>query len=107
MICARAQPQGERTVRIDCLFCFFFSSRRRHTRFDCDWSSDVCSSDLFEIARLSPSQTLLERFFFHERFELFHSGTVLEDLGRVKLSLLIHDHVLTLELCRNMTSLLP
>src|SRR2546430_7784343 len=25
---------------------FFFSSRRRHTIFDCDWSSDVCSSDL-------------------------------------------------------------
>src|SRR5260370_5553008 len=25
---------------------FFFSSRRRHTRFKCDWSSDVCSSDL-------------------------------------------------------------
>src|SRR5256886_12064338 len=29
-----------------CLVVFFFSSRRRHTRFDCDWSSDVCSSDL-------------------------------------------------------------
>src|SRR5205085_6354953 len=29
-----------------CVFFFFFSSRRRHTRFDCDWSSDVCSSDL-------------------------------------------------------------
>src|SRR5256886_10220729 len=28
------------------LYVFFFSSRRRHTRFDCDWSSDVCSSDL-------------------------------------------------------------
>src|SRR5688572_31023650 len=28
------------------VMCFFFSSRRRHTRFDCDWSSDVCSSDL-------------------------------------------------------------
>src|SRR2546430_3069097 len=28
------------------LCVFFFSSRRRHTRFDCDWSSDVCSSDL-------------------------------------------------------------
>src|SRR2546430_7739010 len=28
------------------LVVFFFSSRRRHTRFDCDWSSDVCSSDL-------------------------------------------------------------
>src|SRR6478736_754072 len=25
---------------------YFFSSRSRHTRFDCDWSSDVCSSDL-------------------------------------------------------------
>src|SRR3712207_5105815 len=27
--------------------CFFFSSRRRHTRYWRDWSSDVCSSDLF------------------------------------------------------------
>src|SRR3712207_4325394 len=30
-------------------FCFFFSSRRRHTRYWRDWSSDVCSSDLFVI----------------------------------------------------------
>src|SRR2546427_419895 len=30
---------------------FFFSSRRRHTRFDCDWSSDVCSSDLDDPVR--------------------------------------------------------
>src|SRR6478672_9128542 len=28
------------------MFFFFFSSRRRHTRSDRDWSSDVCSSDL-------------------------------------------------------------
>src|SRR5439155_5872799 len=28
-------------------FFFFFSSRRRHTRWPRDWSSDVCSSDLF------------------------------------------------------------
>src|SRR5207237_6837665 len=34
-------------------FVFFFSSRRRHTRFKCDWSSDVCSSDL-RIARSRP-----------------------------------------------------
>src|SRR5207302_2586779 len=27
-------------------YVFFFSSRRRHTRFSRDWSSDVCSSDL-------------------------------------------------------------
>src|SRR5260370_236800 len=32
--------------------CFFFSSRRRHTRFKCDWSSDVCSSDLPRIRAL-------------------------------------------------------
>src|SRR2546427_3121588 len=35
-------------MRLCCWF-FFFSSRRRHTRFDCDWSSDVCSSDLTEM----------------------------------------------------------
>src|SRR5689334_14706863 len=33
-------------VFIYILFFFFFSSRRRHTRWNCDWSSDVCSSDL-------------------------------------------------------------
>src|SRR2546430_7410221 len=32
-----------------CIVVFFFSSRRRHTRFDCDWSSDVCSSDLLAL----------------------------------------------------------
>src|SRR5690606_39356500 len=32
--------------RIRFAFSFFFSSRRRHTRFSRDWSSDVCSSDL-------------------------------------------------------------
>src|SRR5690606_39303263 len=31
-----------------CSCCFFFSSRRRHTRFSRDWSSDVCSSDLIQ-----------------------------------------------------------
>src|SRR6266850_5303645 len=32
---------------IHCIFFFFFSSRRRHTRLQGDWSSDVCSSDLW------------------------------------------------------------
>src|SRR5690606_40595789 len=31
--------------------CFFFSSRRRHTRFSRDWSSDVCSSDLSRLSK--------------------------------------------------------
>src|SRR5690606_40529768 len=34
-----------------CFICFFVSSRRRHTRFSRDWSSDVCSSDLGEDMR--------------------------------------------------------
>src|SRR2546430_3944795 len=43
---------------IVCHDFFFFSSRRRHTRFDCDWSSDVCSSDL---SLFSPTVPPLER----------------------------------------------
>src|SRR5206468_8333180 len=35
--------------------CFFFSSRRRHTRSDRDWSSDVCSSDLIALSINCPS----------------------------------------------------
>src|SRR2546429_2299138 len=42
-------PHNGRTV------CFFFSSRRRHTRCSRDWSSDVCSSDL-ESRALAPKQ---------------------------------------------------
>src|SRR2546427_1168823 len=44
-------------------FFFFFSSRRRHTRFDCDWSSDVCSSDLgswLGLVLFAPHRTLLK-----------------------------------------------
>src|SRR5438034_6745750 len=36
----------QRFALIFYVFLFFFSSRRRHTRSLCDWSSDVCSSDL-------------------------------------------------------------
>src|SRR5688572_32459489 len=45
---------SERGRTIVTSLIFFFSSRRRHTRFDCDWSSDVCSSDL----ALGTAQTL-------------------------------------------------
>src|SRR2546430_4588411 len=37
---------------------FFFSSRRRHTRFDCDWSSDVCSSDLSSLSLSSDGKRM-------------------------------------------------
>src|SRR2546421_1001254 len=46
-------------LKVSTLF-FFFSSRRRHTRFDRDWSSDVCSSDLIESSspKGGPSATI-------------------------------------------------
>src|SRR2546430_4825758 len=45
------------------VMCFFFSSRRRHTRFDCDWSSDVCSSDLKQkLTRKDTKSTKLKSF---------------------------------------------
>src|SRR5256885_9434538 len=46
---ARSSTRGlarSSSVRSATRICFFFSSRRRHTRLQGDWSSDVCSSDL-------------------------------------------------------------
>src|SRR5690606_39531428 len=50
----------------------FLSSRRRHTRFSRDWSSDVCSSDLFGITfvhngNLTNWRELRESLFKHDR----------------------------------------
>src|SRR5207253_8682175 len=39
---------------------FFFSSRRRHTRWPRDWSSDVCSSDLPNVSLVIPDRTTAE-----------------------------------------------
>src|SRR5690242_10127716 len=39
---------------------FFFSSRRRHTRLTCDWSSDVCSSDLGRELLLIPQRGAIQ-----------------------------------------------
>src|SRR5207253_6640067 len=40
------------------LSVFFFSSRRRHTRWPRDWSSDVCSSDLERLSAVRPTIAL-------------------------------------------------
>src|SRR5690606_16800852 len=40
-------------------FVFFFSSRRRHTRFSRDWSSDVCSSDLVCMGQAASAAAVL------------------------------------------------
>src|SRR2546427_467449 len=45
-ICTNVPYTDARLQETEIMLVFFFSSRRRHTRFDCDWSSDVCSSDL-------------------------------------------------------------
>src|SRR5690625_7316280 len=43
---------------------FFFSSRRRHTRWPRDWSSDVCSSDLRGIIQVLPPLQTMESMLF-------------------------------------------
>src|SRR4051812_49812159 len=59
------------------LLFFFFSSRRRHTRLTCDWSSDVCSSDLHSFA-----------FAAHEAYlQLSEKGVA----GRVKVVQIVKD----------------
>src|SRR2546430_5015279 len=70
------------------MFFFFFSSRRRHTRFDCDWSSDVCSSDL---GSSKPSDGLRGNFPHYRYRDMVESGYRLltEHLGVGDLRLVI------------------
>src|SRR5215204_7746370 len=57
---------------------FFFSSRRRHTRSLCDWSSDVCSSDL----RVTPADAL-DGSHFANVTAWQGGGSVVSDLKRI------------------------
>src|SRR2546430_7144889 len=64
---------------------FFFSSRRRHTRFDCDWSSDVCSSDLDRPRNVLPQRVDERRAVGlgqHERVLAGQRAGVVEILAR-------------------------
>src|SRR5438876_10754717 len=47
---------------------FFFSSRRRHTRWTGDWSSDVCSSDLLLDLRIHPAR--IEETYYESKAEV-------------------------------------
>src|SRR5256886_1686692 len=73
----------------------FFSSRRRHTRFDCDWSSDVCSSDLepinprdrpdYFLTRAEQAADIIakvERPNVRMQFDFYHAQIVGGDLIR-------------------------
>src|SRR5205807_5457416 len=58
---AFSTSQRLRTTRARARTFFFFSSRRRHTRLQGDWSSDVCSSDLYTIQRPTEDRFLMTR----------------------------------------------
>src|SRR5690606_9319774 len=59
--------------RLSTSYAFFFSSRRRHTRFSRDWSSDVCSSDLADYekirTRLANKQPKAAKLSYQESVE--------------------------------------
>src|SRR6202012_130976 len=59
-------------------FFFFFSSRRRHTRSLCDWSSDVCSSDLSHFFRPTSVSQAVTFLFEHDACLIVSGAT---DLG--------------------------
>src|SRR5690606_40245559 len=68
------------------IFLFFFSSRRRHTRFSRDWSSDVCSSDLHAVHLTMPGRGRqrhgIEIVAHQLLAELHGFGTVHIEIGR-------------------------
>src|SRR2546430_15283596 len=72
------------TSMVMIIIFFFFSSRRRHTRFDCDWSSDVCSSDLEP--RISGWFGQREQFAFDPRALTFHDDARRFELGTPSLA---------------------
>src|SRR5690606_312876 len=68
------------------LCLFFFSSRRRHTRFSRDWSSDVCSSDLFD-GRLTWANSFTKVLYYsYFRFSSGEEKPVLKFYSSIFLS---------------------
>src|SRR2546430_6874552 len=62
---------------------FFFSSRRRHTRFDCDWSSDVCSSDLLRRVTRQSSLRRMREFGVRPNRELGQNFLIDDNILRL------------------------
>src|SRR5215467_10517367 len=69
---------------------FFFSSRRRHTRLQGDWSSDVCSSDLDQASDLSNGNVLAGASDDHERISFVVLARFVE-IGADEFAGAIHD----------------
>src|SRR5690348_17692227 len=69
---------------------FFFSSRRRHTRWTGDWSSDVCSSDLLIVFAiyyigLIAGESLADRAFLTPFWAMWAANVILTAVGLVLL----------------------
>src|SRR5690606_7815980 len=63
---------------------FFFSSRRRHTRFSRDWSSDVCSSDLATKGVVRPTVADVEKFIDRDSRKISWSSSLIPKVARGK-----------------------
>src|SRR3989475_183022 len=91
-----------------CSLIFFFSSRRRHTRFDCDWSSDVCSSDLDAgtgVGDLSLAELSLIDYIFITHSHLDHVASIpflVDTVGGMRTKpLTVYAQRATIEIMRN------
>src|SRR5690606_13908469 len=86
----------QRVIRSVCGFIFvvfFFSSRRRHTRFSRDWSSDVCSSDLHYldfprcVGQWWPPSDFSEGFVLWRGVGADYEGGVLDGASRIAIQM--------------------
>src|SRR6267154_3019238 len=66
-------------MKLCCSWVFFFSSRRRHTRWTGDWSSDVCSSDL-------EAMHILEQVGLADKAHAMSRGLTQVDMRKLELA---------------------
>src|SRR5437588_6963105 len=82
------------------VFCFFFSSRRRHTRSLCDWSSDVCSSDLGRSGELGP-RLATDRSLWDDPFPAYDEMRAQGDLVEGRIVYATASHAVASEVLRS------
>src|SRR5438270_2343866 len=91
-------------VRTRAAYQFFFSSRRRHTRFDCDWSSDVCSSDL---GTLLPAMTAPDGRIVSTGLAAEHAAALISGLESEIAKVIVGQHTLIRRLLTGLFAAIP